>query len=523
VIKPSAQAVADLGNFLFTRQWFDDPNDPFHRSPSVMSYDREADKIVTQDSRVWIAGLGDEGGSGSWLAAAMKEFGQPRREEIAKYEQFIDRVLWGGLQYSEGPQQYGVRKSLFYYSPQVMPQFKYDPALNWTTWTSWKRADAESIGRGYNYPHVIAAYWSMYRLARNHQGLVTNHSWEWYLDQAYETAKFMFGRQADGRRRVGYVELGLMEGDILVALLEDLKREAWQEKAHVIGSLMKERTDRWKQEPYPFGSEMAWDSTGQEEVYAWCKYFGYTDKALVSLNSIIGYMPTLPHWGYNGNARRYWDFLYGGKIRRIERQLHHYGSGLNAIPVLAHYREHPDDEYLLRVGYGGTMGALSNIDQEGFASVAFHSFPSTLKWDPYSGDYGPNFFGHAFNIATYVIDHPEFGWQSFGGNISVSGNWVNVQPLDSFRKRVYIAPLGLWLTLDAGTFERVAVNTKSRIVRVTFSQSDRFTPNARLRLRQPARLAEVGAYTPRQDFVNERDAFTIPLGRSTTTIELGRR
>src|SRR6185369_4635018 len=82
VTKPSVQAIADLGNFLFTRQWFDDPNDPFRRSPSVMSYDREANKIVTQDSRVWIAGLGDEGGSGSWLAAAMKEFGQPRREGI---------------------------------------------------------------------------------------------------------------------------------------------------------------------------------------------------------------------------------------------------------------------------------------------------------------------------------------------------------------------------------------------------------------------------------------------------------
>src|SRR6185503_1450764 len=165
VIKPAAQAVADLGNFLFTRQWFDDANDPFHRSPSVMSYDREANKIVTQDSRVWIAGLGDEGGSGSWLAAAMKEFGQPNKAEIAKYEQFIDRVLWGGLQYSDGPNKYGVRKSLFYYSPQDVPDFKYDPAFNWTTWTSWKKADAESIGRGYNYPHVIAAYWSMYRLA----------------------------------------------------------------------------------------------------------------------------------------------------------------------------------------------------------------------------------------------------------------------------------------------------------------------------------------------------------------------
>ena len=521
VIKPSAEAVADLGSFLFTRQWFDDPNDPFHRSPSVMSYDREANRIVTQDSRVWIAGLGDEGGSGSWLAAAMKQFGQPRKEEIEKYQQFIDRVLWGGLQYKDGPNQYGVRKSLFYYSPQDVPDFKYDPALNWTTWTSWKKADAESIGRGYNYPHVIAAYWSMYRLARNHPGLVTNHPWDWYLNQAYETAKFMFGRQANGRRRVGYVELGLMEGDIIVALLDDLKREAWQEKAQVVEGLMRERTDRWTQDPYPFGSEMAWDSTGQEEVYAWCKYFGYDDKALVSLNSIIGYMPTLPHWGYNGNARRYWDFLYGGKIRRIERQLHHYGSGLNAIPVLAHYREHPDDEYLLRVGYGGLMGALSNIDEEGFASAAFHSFPSTLKWDPYSGDYGPNFFGHAFNVATYVINHPEFGWQSFGGNTSVKGNWVNVQPLDSFRKRVFIAPLGLWLMLDAGTFERVAINTRSNVVRVTLSRADDYTPNARLRVQRSSKSAEVRTYAPRENLVNERDAFTIPLGRSTTVIDLG--
>ena len=518
VTKPSTEAVADLGNFLFTKQWFDDPTDPFHRSPSVMSYDRETNKIVTQDSRVWIAGLGDEGGSGSWLAAAMKEFSQPRKEEVAKFEQFIDRVLWGGLQYNDGPNKYGVRKSLFYYSPQDVPGYKYDPALNWTTWTSWKKADAESIGRGYNYPHVIAAYWSMYRLARNHTGLVTNHPWDWYLDQAYETAKFMFSRQPNGRRRVGYVELGLMEGDIIVALLEDLKRESWTDKAGVLEGLIKERTDRWKQEPYPFGSEMAWDSTGQEEVYAWCKYFGYDDKALVSLNSILGYMPTLPHWGYNGNARRYWDFLYGGKIRRIERQLHHYGSGLNAIPVLSQYREHPEDEYLLRVGYGGTMGALSNIDQEGFASVAFHSFPSTLKWDPYTGDYGPNFFGHAFNAATYVIKDPEFGWQSFGGNVSVRGSWVNVKTLDSLRKRVYVAPLGLWLTLDAGTVEEVAINTRTNVVRVSLSPTTAFTPNARLRVQQPAKVANVGTYAPREKFVSERDAFTIPLRSTLTSI-----
>jgi hypothetical protein len=520
VIKPASQAVSDLGNFLMTKQWFVDPNDPFKRSPSVMSYDREVDKIVTQDSRVWIAGLGDEGGSGSWLAAAMKQFGQPRQEELAKYEQFIDNVLWGGLQYKDGPNKYGVRKSLFYYSPADVPGFQYDSSLNWTTWTSWKKTDAESIGRGYNYPHVVAAYWSLYRLARNHTGLVTNHSWDWYLDQAYQTTRFMFGRQPNGRRRVGYVELGLMEGDIVLEVLQDLKREGWTEKASDVEALMKERAERWRKEAYPFGSEMAWDSTGQEEVYAWCKYFGFHDKALVSLNSIIGYMPTVPHWGYNGNARRYWDFLYGGKIRRIERQLHHYGSGLNAIPVLSHYRENPDDDYLLRIGYGGTMGALTNIDHEGFASVAFHSFPSTLKWDPYSGDYGPNFYGHAFNTATYVINHPEFGWQAFGGNLARAGNVIKVQPLDSFRKRVFLAPLGLWLTLDAGTFEAVELNTRTGVVRISLSPANKYTTRARLRVEEPAIVAGVGHYQPQLQLAQERGAYLVPLKRARSSIEL---
>lgn len=520
ITKPASQAVSDLGNFLFTKQWFVEPNDPFKRSPSVMSYDRELNKIVSQDSRVWIAGLGDEGGSGSWLGAAMKEFGQPNKEEIAKYEQFIDNVLWGGLQYNDGPNKYGVRKSLFYYSPADVPGFQYDSSLNWTTWTSWKKTDAESIGRGYNYPHVVAAYWSLYRLARNHAGLVTHHPWVWYLDQAYQTTKFMFSRQANGRRRVGYVELGLMEGDIVLEVLQDLKREGWTEKANDVETLMKERAERWRKEAYPFGSEMAWDSTGQEEVYAWCKYFGYDDKALVSLNSIVGYMPTVPHWGYNGNARRYWDFLYGGKIRRIERQLHHYGSGLNAIPVLSHYREHPDDVYLLRIGYGGTMGALTNIDQEGFASVAFHSFPNTLKWDPYSGDYGPNFYGHAFNTATYVINHPEFGWQAFGGNVRRTGAWIRVQPLDSFCMRVYLAPRGLWLTLDAGTFESVELNPRTGAVRISLSPATEHMKTARLRVEQPAKLAGVGNYQPARQLTQERGAFVIPLKQQATQIEL---
>ncbi len=517
ITKPATQTVADLGNFLFTKQWYVNPSDPFHRSPSVMSYDRETNKIVDQDSRVWIAGLGDEGGSGSWLAAGMKQFLQPNQVELDKYEQFVDNVLWGKIQLKEGAKKFGVRKSVFYYEPKELPDFAYDSNRNWTSWTSWNRKASEDTGRGYNYPHVAAAYWSLYRIARNSTGLVTKHPWEWYLNQAYETSKYLTDRDSNGNYHVGYVDAGLMEGDIFVAILKDIKREGWAEKANLLESNMKSRIDIWRRAKFPFGSEMAWDSTGQEEVFSWCKYLGYEDKAVVALSSILGYMPTLPHWGYNGNARRYWDFLYGGKLSRIERQLHHYGSGINAIPVLAQYREHPEDYYLLRVGYGGSMGALSNIDEEGFASAAFHSFESTLKWDAYSGDYGPNFYGHSMTTATYLINHPEFGWQSFGGNVEKHGNIVHLKPLDSMRQRVFVAPAGLWITSDAGKIDALEFNTVNHEVRIGFASANIHCKAARVTIEQLGASKNAKRYKPVLPLTVDAEAYTVPLKNSAIT------
>jgi Family of unknown function (DUF5695) len=529
VTKPAQQAIADMGRFLTTRAWFTDAQDPFHRAPSVMNYDRAHDRIVLQDTRVWIAGLSDEGGAGAWLAALMKEFAQPDKTELDKLSEFVDHVIWGQLQYSEGPRMYGVKKSLFYYQPDLLPTFQYEPG-NWTTWTSWNKDQAEAVNRAYDYPHVVAAYWTMYRLARNYPGLVTSHPWSWYLDHAFNTVKFMTGGFATPGERggVGYVNVGLMDGDVFVLLLDDVKREGWTAQAAYLEGAMKQRADRWNSEAYPFGSEMAWDSTGQEEIFAWTDFFGYKDKAQVALDSILGYMPAIPHWGYNGNARRYWDFIYGGAPGgTIERQLHHYGSGINAIPVLAEYREHPDDDYLLRIGYAGAMGALSSIDQEGFPSAAFHSYPQNLRWDDDIGDYGPNFFGHAVSTGTYIVNHPDFGWVAFGGNLRTgvgpTGGSVTVEVLDSIRRRVYIAPLGLYVTLDRGTFERVALNPATGAVRVTLSPGSALTSSALVRIDQPATVAGVGKYTIVGAYAAERGGWVVPLTSAATTVELTSR
>src|SRR5262249_42962314 len=201
-----------------------------------------------------------EGGAGSWVAAAMKESGQPKKEELDKYVQFIDKVLWGGIQYSEGNRKYGVRKSLFYHDPKALPDFQYQPG-NWDGWTSWDKAASERTDRAYNYPHVVAAYWTMYRLARNHPRLVTDQTWEWYLDHAYQTIRFLTSAGHGGSN----LKDGLMDGDIFVMLLEDLKREGWNEQADYVEAAVKRRTEQWKNNRFQFGSEMAWAWSRRED------------------------------------------------------------------------------------------------------------------------------------------------------------------------------------------------------------------------------------------------------------------
>lgn len=466
VIKPEQEVVRDLGHFLTAKQWYQNPNDPFKRSPSIITYDYETQSPVTQEQRAWYAGLSDEAGAASWLAAMMKQILLPNAEEIHKIKRFANETLYGRIQRAEGKDKYGVVKSLFYYEPDSMPAGTYSDTINWNAWSAWPKKEADNLGRSYNYPHVAAAHWVLYRLARNYNGLVSEEPWQTYLDRAYQTALAMVEKAPH------YAQFGQMEGSIFLIILTELQKEGLYTSAAKLEAVMKNRALHWKSLNYPFGSEMPWDSTGQEEVYLWSQYFGFDAKAQTTLRAILAYMPTVPHWGYNGSARRYWDFVYGGKLSRIERQLHHYGSALNAIPVLTEYRQHPDDFYLLRVGHAGMMGALANVTEDGFGPAAFHSYPSTLANDGITGDYGCGFYGYAVNSGTYIHRHPEFGWLAFSGNLTESDNSIQVELTTASKARVFLAEEKLWITTDAGQISSLLYNPSTKVVELTLRNQD---------------------------------------------------
>jgi hypothetical protein len=509
ITKPLDQVAADLGHFATTRQWFEGKDDPFHRSPAILTFDREENHLLTQDSRVWVSGMSDEGGAGSWVAAMVKQLDNPNPEEVAKLERLVNETVLGHLQVAQGEHAGAVRKSLFYYDPKEFPDY-YDPKIDWRSWTSWSKKDSEDIGRSYNYPHVAIGHWVLYRLARNDSGLVKQHDWRFYLDWAYRTATAMM------RDAPYYAQFGQMEGDVFLDILKDLKRED-DHRGDRDGTPDEGARRPLAQPEISLRQRDGLGSTGQPEVYAWMRYFGYDKQAEETSEVILGYDPTIPSWGYNGNARRYWDFLYGGKVSRIERQIHHYGSALNAVPLFDAYRRNPGDLHLLRVAYGGMMGGITNIDQQGFGSAAFHSWPDMMRWDALTGDYGMGFYGHAIAAGSYLVNDPTFGWLSFGGDLKREDGAVTITPKDGARRRLFIAPAGLWITLEAGRIASARYTPSDGAITLTL---DPASPEKRPRGCLSSTTPGAAHYT--MPGAMERGGYTVALGGAPTVIHLAR-
>lgn len=223
------------------------------------------------------------------------------------------------------------------------------------------------------------------------------------------------------------------------------------------------------------GSEFAWDTTGQEEAYIWGAFFNATALATSALNQILAYTPLVPNWAYHGSAYGGGDFSNNGWLSRSgERVLQHYRSGLNSIPSTEAFLADPDDLYLLRLAAGSISGVLTNIDEDGAPSMAFHGDPKLMTFDPASGDHGLAFYGHSHNTMSFLVHHPIFGALCYFCDLNATSTagkqTLSITPRDSYRRTVFVAALGLQFRSDAGTVSKVDVDVQAKTVTVWYDE-----------------------------------------------------
>ena len=338
-----------------------------------------------------MSGLSDEAGAGAGLAIAIKQVGAPDIDQIAKLEQYVNSTLYQGEhpdrgRFLQSSTDHSVRLSLLYWtdamndqtSPEGMAATAAAPGLAsicrrcWPKSCSWMDCWSEQHSleswRAYNYPHVTAIYWSLYRVSRWHTPALTKlHDWQWYLLHAHRTAMALWHCGGDPWTKrvgggIGTSQWGVMVGSIFELLLTDLSVEGWTSEARELQEMIEHRMSVWLKMPFPYGSEFAWDSTGHEEISTWMLRFGKLDEARQTLDAVTAYVSLTPHWAFCGSARRWWDFtINGATARGNERVMHHYAAALNSIPIFDHAIRHPNNTWLWRLAAcanGGTCKCL---------------------------------------------------------------------------------------------------------------------------------------------------------------------
>jgi len=163
--------------------------------------------------------------------------------------------------------------------------------------------------------------------------------------------------------------------------------------------------------------------------------------------------------------------------------------------------------HLLRVAMGALAGPLANIvpgdapaaARPGAVSMGVHSVPFVNDYDPRSGDYGLGFFGISLEAAAYLVRDGDLpgGWACYLCNLAAgaSATRAALAPVDGYRLRAYLEPLGLWLVAQAGTLASLDVDLAARSATVTFAPAGaaRSYSTLRLAVSKPAGAARPAA------------------------------
>lgn len=392
--------------------------------------------------------------------------------------------------------------------------------------------------------HPLRVLFSLYRYARDWDSLAAAlpQTPQYYLNKSAAILLAM-GRLGN------YNDVGLMGASVFAQLLDALAEEAvadpgsafqWAALLTACDSLQRARTAAFIALPFPYGSEMPWDSTGEEEIYTFATRYApvlgpaaYRTSNL-TLAAVKAYTPwETAHWAYHGSSRRYWDFAINGKTTTFgtERALQHYGSGINSACLLQAYRAWPNDTVALRAGYAATQGSLAMINPlTGAPSMALHGDPSLLTADPYSADWGVGFAVATDGFGCYIHSDAALhngAVRGFGCDVTVGdGGVLMATARDAYRRSIYVGPLGLWLQSRNGPFAGVAWDAVGRTLTVTVDAAASGAACAayskmRVVVSMPAQQPRISAWTWQTPALPPpllRGAFELPCDTTSFTL-----
>lgn len=240
-------------DFITVNQFETEEKDPCYHG--LLMWDMTAKHRVNSSCNPngpdWYAGGSDEIGLVSGLFLSEKNKYDPDEAQIKVLSRYCEDFLEQRL--------------------TEMPGYKVHRMVPWfTMFDDWKGRGADDIWRAFNYIHVINTYFNMYRIAALY-GFSFLKEPSHYLKQAYQYAEAMFSYWMFPNG-VGATEYGNMGEHVLaLEMVPALRKENLHKEADTIETFVRKKALFFAGKKYPYGSEMAYDSTAYEAVYAYGK------------------------------------------------------------------------------------------------------------------------------------------------------------------------------------------------------------------------------------------------------------
>ena len=395
----------------------------------------------------------DDAGESRPAYLATKEALYPVQSEVSALDYYITNFVWGGLQRTTN--------ETFSYAIYGVPD-----------WHTLRTANNLSIGRGYDYPHIIVMYYGMYQVAKYHPEITTALSADDYLQRAWGTAMAMWsygGSQA--------TQVGLMNEVVIPDLINALQAEGLTSQAASLRSNWETKVNYYVGgNANLFASEYSFDATGFESQEAYVKYatqHAGSDPAMGSTNLSL-FMDQLQQFSINQITANVFDRGW------LETAYYYYGSdyrgdmgddfvvtymaqmgGWGLLDYALNYATNSTD--YLRLGYASYLCGWSTMntgtpdsnygfwypgaENDGGCGGGFEPSPYNYTWlggQPmhrgpwyYSAEENLGFCGAIRSGATILAEDPIFGRFCYGGAWTNGADGIEIIPLDGVRQRFH--------------------------------------------------------------------------------------
>lgn len=495
VIDPVADIIRDHARHIARNQFETDPADPcYHGILAWNMTDRCRVNRAHNPFDNWMAGGSDEIGLVSGLFLSEKNVYWPAEEEIRVLGLHVQDFIEERLTEQPGDRVH-----------RMVPWFEmFEP---------WAGYGADDVWRAFNYVHVANICFNMYRIAKAGAYPFLKEA-RHYLRRACDYAQAMFNYwmfpEGEGARKYG----NMGEMNLPLRYIPALRAEGMDERADQLEGLLLEKARYFSTREYPFGSEMAFDTTAYEAVYAYAKLIGDERITRRAIAASLANRARTPVWHkYGVDVRGGGDSCWNVS----------YMTQLGVWPVVDSLLEGSlTDPEAAMMAHAATLGGFTMYNSGGCwddAPINRHASWWVMNdrlnqgnrpddgriRRKMSGEVGLGYFGALYAACAMLLEHPRLGQIALGCQREDAAEGTVIRPDPCFGLRLCDMEHGYALVCEGCEIESVTRSAGTISVHVRPLAGSGAEMSLRVRQGQAGRWTELRAEAQEQTFVIKRN------------------